>query len=254
MKICDFINELDSLYPKNTSAPWDYDSLQCCADPEKEISRVLVALDVNEEVIDYAVYGGYDLILTHHPMIFGDVGDVVPSKLYGRKLIKLISGGVATASYHTRLDAGENGVNDCLAKLVGLCNIVSFGDDELPSIGRIGEFADPVNTDELCLIIKKKLNTPFVRLSGNRTVKKLAVVGGAGKSLVMAAKAAGADAILTGEVAYNSATDFADSGISVIEAGHYYTEFPVCYRLAELVLQITGIKADVYDKAPQKHF
>lgn len=254
MKICEFIAEMDRIYPKCTSAPWDFDSLQCSYDPEKELHRVLVALDATEEVIDRAVEGEYDLILTHHPMIFGDTGDIVPSELYGRKIIKLIRGGVATASYHTRLDAGEGGVNDCLAGVMGLSDIMSFGDDELPTIGRIGSLPVPMSADELCILVKERLNAPFVRLSGERTVKKLAVVGGAGKSLVTAAKAAGADAILTGEVAYNAAIDFADTDISVIEAGHFYTEFPVCHRLAELVKQIAGIEADVFDKAPQKHF
>ena len=254
MKICEFIAEMDRIYPKCTSAPWDFDSLQCCYDPEKELHRVLVALDATDEVIDRAVEGEYDLILTHHPMIFGDTGDIVPSELYGRKIIKLIRGGVATASYHTRLDAGEGGVNDCLAGIMELCNVDSFGDDELPTIGRIGDLPTPVSAEELCLVIKEKLNAPFVRLSGERMVSKLAVVGGAGKSLVTAAKAAGADAILTGEVAYNSAIDFADIGIAVIEAGHFYTEFPVCHRLADLAEQIAGVKADVYSKVPQKHF
>ena len=253
MKICDFISAMDYLYPKSTSAHWDFDSLQCCADPERELCKVLVALDATEEVIDYAVEEKYDLILTHHPMIFGDVGDIVPTELYGRKIIKLISGGVATASYHTRLDAGAHGVNDCLADIMELQNVCTFGDEELPTIGRIGDLPAPIEADELCRIIKERLNAPCVRLSGKGTVNKLAVVGGAGKSLVMAAKSAGADAILTGEVSYNSAIDFADMGIAVIEAGHYYTEFPVCRHLAELVGELAGIEADNYMKAPQKH-
>ena len=254
MRICDFIRAMDELYPKSTSAPWDFDSLQCCADPEREIHKVLVALDATEEVIDYAVSGKYDLILTHHPMIFGNVGDIVPSELYGRKIIKLISGGVATASYHTRLDAGAHGVNDCLADTMCLENVECFGDDELPTIGRIGDLPASVEAGELCRAIKEKLNAPFVRLSGGGTVKKLAVVGGAGKSLVMAAKAVGADAILTGEVAYNAAIDFADMGMTVIEAGHYYTEFPVCRHLAELVGELAGVEADIYREEPQKNF
>jgi hypothetical protein len=125
-------------------------------------------------------------------MIFGNTGDIVPSELYGRKLIKLIRGGVATASYHTRLDAGAHGVNDCLADIMELQNVCAFGDEELPTIGRIGDLPAPIEADELCRIIKERLNAPCVTLSGKGTVKKLAVVGGAGKSLVMAAKSAGA--------------------------------------------------------------
>lgn len=254
MKIHEFIDEMDKLYPRSTAAPWDNDGLQCCADPERELQRVLVALDATEEVIDYAVKGSFDLILTHHPMLFGSVGDIVPSELYGRKIISLVHGGVATASFHTRLDAGKAGVNDILAELFELSSVTPFGDDEHPSIGRIGVLPKPVTAEQLCFTAKDKLGSPFVRLSGKGEIRTLAVLGGAGKSCIPSAIAEEADAILTGEVSYNSAIDFADMGIAVIEAGHYYTEFPVCRRLAELVQRIAGTETDIYKIAPQKDF
>lgn len=254
MKIRDFIDGIEKLYPKSAAAPWDHDGLQCCADPDRELRRVLVALDATEEVVDYAVKGEYDLILTHHPMLFGSVGDIVPEELYGRKIIKLIGGGVATASYHTRLDAGKGGVNDILAEMFCLNNTRVYGDEDHPSIGRIGELPREMDAEELCLLVREKLGAPYVRLSGNGKIRTLAVLGGAGKSCIPSAIAAGADAILTGEVSYNSALDFADMGIAVIEAGHYYTEFPVCRRLAELVQSIAGVEADIYAIEPQKHF
>ncbi|MBQ7826846.1 MAG: Nif3-like dinuclear metal center hexameric protein [Clostridia bacterium] len=254
MKIREFICEMEKLYPKSSAAPWDHDGLQCCADPERELRRVLVALDATEEVIDHAVKGEYDLVLTHHPMLFGSVGDIVPSELYGRKIIKLIAGGVATASYHTRIDAGKDGVNDILAAMFFLENVAPYGDEEHPSIGRIGELPEEMSADELCHAVREKLHAPYVRLSGKGMIKTLAVLGGAGKSCIPSAMAAGADAILTGEVSYNSVIDFADMGIAVIEAGHYYTEFPVCRRLAELVQTIAEAEADIFKTAPQKYF
>lgn len=254
MKIRDFINEMDKLYPKSIAAPWDRDGLQCCADPEGELHRVLVALDATEEVVEYAANGGFDLILTHHPMLFGEVGDIVPSELYGRKIIRIIGAGMGTASFHTRLDAGKDGVNDILADLFHLKNPVPFGDDEHPGLGRIGELPEPMSAEELCSVVKDKLGAPCVRLSGGGTVRRLAVLGGAGKSCIPSAIAAEADAILTGEVSYNSAIDFADMGIAVIEAGHYYSEFPVCQRLAQLAREIAGSEVEIYEKAPQMHF
>ncbi len=252
MTIREFICELDKLYPRSLSAEWDCDGLQCCADPDRELRRVLVALDATETEIDRAIDGGYDLLLTHHPMIFGKAGDIVPDKLYGRRIIKLITAGTSAASFHTRFDAGEGGVNDCLAAALGFSETETFGDAEMPTAGRIGELNSPVSAEEFCAFVKEKLGAPSVRLTGGGKVQRIAMLGGAGKDFVLPARAAGADAIVTGEVSYNAALDFAESGIAVIEAGHYYTEFPSCRRLAELVQTVAGADADVYEVTVQK--
>lgn len=254
MTISEFINEMDILYPRSHSAPWDTDGLQCCADPTRPLRKVLVALDAGKREIEYAVSGGYDLLLTHHPMIFGNTGYIVPDTLYGGRVIKLICAGVSAASFHTRLDAGVGGVNDCLASILGLENTVPFGDADAPSIGRIGEFGSYMTADELSLYIKERLQAPSLRITGNGRIKKLAVLGGAGKDYIIPAHLAGADAILTGEVSYNAALDLSESGITVIEGGHYYTEFPVCRRLSELVFDIAGVRADIYKSETQKYY
>lgn len=246
MKIYEFIEEMDKLYPRTLSAPWDTDGLQCCAEPEKEMKRVLVALDAGIREVDRAC-GGYDLLLTHHPMIFGKAGDIVPSRANGNRIIKLLASGVAAASFHTRLDAGDGGVNDCLAAALGFEKTIAFGDDEMPTAGRIGKLEIPVSAENFCIFVKEKLYAPCVRQTGEGIINSVAVVGGAGKDFVMPALAAGANAVVTGEVSYNSALDFSESGIVIIEAGHYHTEFPVCERLAYLVREISGAEADIFE-------
>jgi len=242
------------MFPKTLSAEWDCDGLQCCADPERELRRVLVALDATEKVIDCAIDGGYDLILTHHPMIFGKTGDIVPERLYGNRIIKLIAAGVSAASFHTRLDAGEGGVNDCLAEALGFSETDVFGDAEMPTVGRVITLDDLITADELCDRVKTMLGSPSVRLTGDGDVQTVALRGGSGKDFIGPAQDFGADAIITGEVPYNTALDMAESGMVIIEAGHYYTEFPVCERLADLVRKIAGAAAVVYDEHPQKYF
>ncbi len=254
MKICEFISEMDILYPKSISAEWDMDGLQCSADPERELRRVLVALDATLDVVEYAVKGKYDLLLTHHPMIFGNTGYIVPDTLYGTRVLKLLGSGVSAASFHTRLDAGDGGVNDCLAEIFDLAGAEPFGDSEMPTIGRIGDLKEEMSASDFAELVKKKLNVPSVRITGNGKIKRVAVLGGAGKDLIVPAKAVGADAILTGEVSYNAALDLSESGIVIIEGGHYYTEYPVCKRLAGLARSIAGAEADIYEKSPQTIF
>ncbi len=253
MKIREFAAEADKLYPRTLSASWDTDGLQCCADPERELKRVLVALDAGKDEIDCAVKGGYDMLLTHHPMIFGGAGDVVPSNTDGRHIIALLTAGVSAASYHTRLDAGLNGVNDCLAAALGLADTETFGDDEMRTAGRIGTLPSPTDARSFAEYVKKALGAPAVRYTGDGIIKRVAVLGGAGKDFAVPALTAGADAIVTGEVPYNAALNFSEMGITVIEAGHYHTEFPVCRRLAQLVADIAGAEADVYERPTQSY-
>lgn len=247
MTVKEFINKLNVLYPASLSAEWDTDGLQVSPDPERELCRVLVALDAGQREISLAVEGGYDLLLTHHPLVFGRTGDIVPERLNGRHILSLVTGGVSAASFHTRLDAGVGGVNDCLCSALGITDPNTFGDSEMPTIGRIGNLDCPMSAADFAAFIKKQLNAPFVRVTGEGSISRVAVVGGAGKDLIIPALNMGADAIVTGEASYNSAIDAAEMGITVFEAGHYHTEFPMCERLSQLVREIAGAEAHIAD-------
>lgn len=244
MKITEFIKELDLIYPKTLSCAWDTDGLQLLCDPERELRRVLVALDAGYSEASCAAEGGFDLLLTHHPMIFGGTKELTPSSVPGNRVLTLMRAGVSTASYHTRLDAGDGGVNDTLASVLGFDVSEKFGGDEMPCGGRIVN-VENIGITELAKLVKTRLNATQVKLTGSAaaTVRRIAIVGGAGKDFIMPALRAGCDAVITGEASYSSALDFAEYGIAIIEAGHYYTEFPVTARLAELVRSIAGAEA-----------
>ena len=77
MKICDLYSALCERIPAELSAPWDNDGLMCSGDNEKEINKVLICLDVTDRVIDYAFDNGFDLIVSHHPMIFSPLKNSV---------------------------------------------------------------------------------------------------------------------------------------------------------------------------------
>ena len=236
---------LNEKIPQELSCPWDNDGLMCCPKGEREVKRVLVALDVTADVVSEAVKGGYDLILSHHPFIFKGLKSVTDENFIGSKAIELIEKGIAVASFHTRLDAVAGGVNDTLAYLLGLENVEVFGDE---GIGRIGDILHGVSLEELAAKVRDALGAPFVLCAdGNKTPKRIAVLGGEGGDDIEAAKAAGADTYISGRLGYHSMTDAPDFGMNLIEAGHYYTEAPVCAVLARLVKEADeGIAADIY--------
>lgn len=247
MKISEFYKELSSLYPTSLSCSWDNDGLMCCGDAESPVNRVLVCLDATNDAIDYAVKNGFDTVLTHHPMIFKGLKSITEISLGGCHVLSCLKNGISVISMHTRFDAGKDGVNDVLANTLGLKNIECFGDDECDTLGRIGEI-DPMTAEEFAAYVRDKLGCVSVNAYiSDKMIKKVAVVGGGASDFIYPAMAAGADAFVSGECKYNSALDAADEGLTVIEAGHYQTEFPACTHLARLARDIAGAEAEIYE-------
>ena len=219
--------------PESLSCDWDNDGIMCAADTSADVNRVLIALDVTEEVVDYAISRNFALIISHHPLIFKPVSKLTEQNHISRKLIKLISNNVSVFSFHTRADRVSGGVNDILADYVGLTNAVPFGEDGL---GRIGELPEERELEHFAEDIKLQLGADTVRFAdAYNAVKRVAIVGGDGKDFVSAALEAGADTFLSGRLSYNVMEEAADMGINLIEAGHYYTEFPVTEFFSNLV-------------------
>lgn len=237
---------LEKNAPRALSADWDNDGFACLPDPAREVKRVLIALDATEAVIELAVKEKYDLLLTHHPLLFRGVKELTPDKCVPRKLLKLAMGGVAALSLHTRLDAAEGGVNDVLAALLGLCDVRPFAPEGEPPCGRIGKLADPVDVATFSRTVCEILGAPAVNAIGKGTVQTIAVLGGEGGDFADAARAAGADLFLAGRIGYHRMLDAAEDGLCVMEAGHFYTERPVLDRLAELVKKAdSGIETQI---------
>ncbi|GHU34366.1 GTP cyclohydrolase 1 type 2 [Clostridia bacterium] len=247
MKFDKIIAHLDSIYPKTLSSPGDPDGVSVCVDSSLEIQRVLVALDVTSEAIDYAVTNSFNCIITHHPLIFSPVSSL-DSEAGGisRRVISLIRHNINAVSYHTRFDAAPGGTNDTLIKILGLdrnSEITPIFEDGIPA-GRFVTFETPQDLSELCADMKYKLGQFYRRevelsvipLNRYKAISKLAVVTGNGASLIREAAALGADAFLTGECKYHAALDaHEDYGMYVISAGHYETEATALSVLAESV-------------------
>ena len=253
MKVIDFYNKLCELYPSELSSGWDNDGLMCCADANAEIKRVLVALDATDSALRYAKEGGFDLLLTHHPLIFKGLKALNEFDVVGRRVLSCMSSGISVISLHTRLDAGDGGVNDTLASLLGLCEIEKFGDADNPVLGRIGT-TDISDAGAFADKIKQATGVPSVCAYVSRPICRVAVVGGGGGDLIGDARRAGADTLVTGESSYNRSLDAGEDGLNVFIAGHYYTEAPVLKILKTLAEEIAGAEAELYTTPPELFF
>ena len=250
MKVRKLYELLEERIPRTLSCEWDNDGLMCCPCGDDQVSKVLVALDVTGEVVEYAKQNGYDLILSHHPLIYKGLKSFDDNGYVSSKLLSLVTAGISVMSFHTRLDAVEGGVNDELAIRLGLCDIEPIYCDGIP-LGRVGNLTLDMNACDFAKKVKEALDAPFVLLSdAGVRVKRVCVVGGNGGDLLGEAKRAGADTFVSGRLDYHSMTDAPDQKVqkmNLLEAGHFYTENPVCLVLRRFVLDIDStIECDIY--------
>ena len=119
------MDAMEKIAPRSLAEDWDNPGL-LAGSPAQEVNRVLVCLDVSEAIIDRAIAEGYDMILSHHPLIFHSMKQVRTDLPLGRMLQKLLAHGIAVFAAHTNLDIAAGGVNDVLAERIGLRELQPF--------------------------------------------------------------------------------------------------------------------------------
>ncbi len=207
---------------------------------DRDVKKVLVALDITWEVAEEAARWGAELILSHHPVIFNPVKSVTDETLTGQVLLALTEHKIAAICAHTNLDAAHGGVNGCLARVLelsGIGQLCQAGVDEKGrpyGIGRVGTVHRPgLSAGEYAAFVKEKLGSACVRfVDGGRPVQRVAVGGGACGSMVEDAVAQGCDTFVTADLKYNQFLDARALGLNLLDAGHFPTENVVCAPLA----------------------
>ena len=238
MTVKELYEKLNSRMPENLTEAWDNDGIMCSSDFSSEVNNVLIALDVTEEIVDYAIARNFDLIVSHHPLVFKPIDRVTENNHVSRKIIKLISNNISVFSFHTRADKVDGGVNDILCQILGLSDVKPFGEGGL---GRIGTLPEESALDVFSDFVKMQLGADVIKYAdAYNPVKRVAIVGGDGKDFVADAMKEGADTYLSGRLSYNVMEEAADMGINLVEAGHYFTEFPITKFFSSLIASFDG--------------
>lgn len=187
------------------------------------VTRVLVAMDLTQGVLDEAKALGAELIVTHHPIMMSARRRLTDADREGRLMLDMAAAGIAHIAAHTNFDSAPGGVNDTLMTMMGAKEIEGEG------CVRVGRLAEGTTLGQLAQRAEKKLHGP-VRVYGaaDTAVTRLGCCSGAGSGELAAAKALGADCFITGEVKHHHALDALDAGVCILEAGHYETENPAC--------------------------
>lgn len=335
-------NMIEELAPKKIAESWDNVGL-LIGDGSSKVNKILVCLDATEWVIEEAIEQDVDMLVCHHPMIFGSLKRITADTILGRKIIKLISKGISVYSAHTNYDIARDGLNDIFAKHLGFkshsliettytdklykilvyipkgheekifnalmaagagqignysncsfktegigtfkpevgthpfiglegkleaVNEIKLGTvvpqsllnktikalikahpyeeppyDILPlenegsslGLGRIGELEQETTLAIYAESVKTALGIDKVKIAGdpNKKIKKVAMLNGSGNKFISAARFAGADVLVTGDMQYHQIVDAVEAGMCIIDAGHFATERMMMPAMAE---------------------
>ena len=238
MKLKEIAEIIEKEFPLSSAFDWDNCGL-LLGDREAEINRILITLDVNNAVLQEAINAGADMILSHHPILFDGTKKITAKTPEGRLIMGLLENKIAVYAAHTNCDVGTNGINARLSSIFGLCCAEPLEDSGL---GRIGDLKEPMSFADFADFTKKTLKTPFVRACGNKsaTVSRIAVAGGACAEIIPEAVKKGADVIVTGDMKYHDMLNYSETGIFIIDAGHYPTEI-IALDIFEDILKNRGL-------------
>ena len=224
MKCSEIITLLEQEYGKEYAC--DLDNVGLLAGRrDKEVKKILLALDATDEVVGQAAEGAYDMLITHHPMIFGAIKRVTDEDMVGRRLLSLIRSDISYYAMHTNYDT--RGMADLTARLLNLqeCTVLEEVKDG-EGIGRVGVLPEEMTLRECAELVKRAYDIPNVKIFGEleKRVQRAAICPGSGKSDAKQALKFGAEVYITGDIDHHTGIDMADCGMAIIDAGHYGIE------------------------------
>ncbi len=234
MKCTKLAEGLEKLAPLSYACSWDNPGL-LAGRGEKEIKKILIALDATDEAVDLAEKEGCDLLLTHHPLIFGSIKRVSDQDMVGRRLVKLIKADINCYCMHTNFDIAPGCMADLAGDMLGLTNRVPLertGIDEITGrpcgIGVCGDLEREMDLKELALTVKERFGLPFINVYGagqcTGKVSRVGICPGSGRGMAGHALALGARVLVTGDIGHHEGIDAAAENLAVIDAGHYGLE------------------------------
>lgn len=236
IKVNNIINEMELLAPTYLKEDFDNVGLMV-GDKNKEVKKVLLALDCTLKVIEEAKKENVELIITHHPLIFKRPSSITTDTLQGKKIIELIKNDISLYSSHTNLDSVENGLNDTIVSILGFDNskiLEKNKRDDKAGLGRIVSLNESIQLEDLISKIKKSLNINNLRVvKGKDKVNKIAIINGSGQDFIGKAVALGADCIITGDTTYHFASDYKEMKISILDVGHFASEQITFFNVME---------------------
>lgn len=227
MRIAEVISALERFAPLPLQDGYDNAGLQVGL-TDAEVTGALLCLDVTEDVLDEAHSLGFNLVVSHHPLLFHGLKQISGRSHVERCVMKAISLGIAVCSMHTNMDNASGGVSFKMAERLGLEGITFLQQtSDGAGAGVTGTLPDGGMTDaDFLQRLKDVFHAGCVlhtQMADGHRVRRVALCGGAGAFLIADAVASGADAFVTGEIKYHEFLDHSGD-IMLAAIGHYESE------------------------------
>ena len=254
MKAKDIIAFMNKWAMPNLIDLWDNTGFQI-GDENKEVKRILLSLDLDRNVLEKAIKEDFQMIITHHPLIFQPINSITNLNYKEKLIYDLIRNEIVVYNAHSNLDQAKGGVNDELAKILGLKNPEILKENHVDEInsygyGKIGD-VDDINLIDYLDLIKKRLNIDHLIVYGdlNKKLNKVAVCGGSGSDFIYDAYKKDCCMYITGDIKYHDAQLADELGLTLVDAGHYHTEKIILPIIKDYLIEGNNeLVIEVWDK------
>lgn len=218
---------INSFAPFDTAESWDNSGL-LIGNFLQPVTRILIALDVNEDVVHEAISQKYDLIISHHPFIFTGIKQLHSDERISRMAMSLIKSGISVISAHTNIDrCFEHGINKFVADKLSLSRVSALGE-----YGVYGYFEKKKALDVLINELKMLFKINVIKVAAykqlnadhSKWIEKVAFSSGASMDFLNQALAENVDVYITSDVKYHEAQQVIGYNCTLIDVGHYESE------------------------------
>ncbi|MCQ2772517.1 MAG: Nif3-like dinuclear metal center hexameric protein [Bacilli bacterium] len=219
MKTKVLLRKLSKQFPKNIGESYDFLGLQV-GKLKEEVNKILVCLDFDQYVLPTVLKEKPDLIITHHPFIFGKKSSVLEHDKNKKELYDIcLEQGITVYSYHTNFDTGVGGMNDALASALGLTKVKAL---ESVPMARGGELPQPMEVHAFAKYAKEKLNVPYGLLiaEGKQEIRRVAIVGGGGWRDNQSAELENYDIFISGDIPHHGRRDIVIRKYNYLDLPH----------------------------------
>lgn len=248
IKLNEIANELNKIAPLDLAEDWDNSGFQIFLQ-NNHINKILVCLDITDEVIEEAINAKVDLIVSHHPMYFNPMKNISSGDLIGNYTIKLLQNGISVYSSHTPFDKAPEGTNFYLANLLEMKDLHFFDEFYQNAIGIYGLLSKPLMVIDFVREVCKTLNINehSVRVIGDvkKEIQKIGICTGAGMSELVFAQKLGCDLFITGDIKYHEALEVMQKKDIVIDVGHFDSEKFFVDNMSAQLEKIFGNQLDI---------
>jgi len=254
LKVGEIAARIEKRIPLSWAEEWDNSGLSV-GDPNREVNKIAVALDVSCETVGHAAAAGCQLLVTHHPAIFRPLNTVLYDVPAEKAVAAAIKHGLALYAAHTNWDVSPEGVNVCLAGALNLEDIMPLQKPTVRNgawgLGAIGKLKSSLSVKECLELLIERWHLTDARAYGDlaRKISKIALGGGACGDLWPLAKKVGADVFITSDVRYSERNDALSMDLNVINTDHGETERVWLMALESVVESVSGLEVETLEES-----